>query len=137
MMSGVASSTNSRPVHDREIETAPPVLGPHRHVVAQVVEAGSLFVPYVMSQAYCSRAARQLHVLLDAAHGQAEELVDLAHPLGVAAGQVVVDRDQVDAPAGERVQVERQRRLSVLPSPVYISAILPSWSMTPPINRTS
>ena len=33
-----------------------------------------------------------------------------AHPLGVAAGQVVVDRDDVDALAGERVQVGRQRR---------------------------
>ncbi len=33
-----------------------------------------------------------------------------AHPLGVAAGQVVVDRDDVDALAGQRVQVGRQRR---------------------------
>ena len=40
----------------------------------------------------------------------AEPLVDRAHPLGVALGEVVVDRDEVDALAGERVQVERQRR---------------------------
>ena len=38
-----------------------------------------------------------------------EEPVDLAHPLRVAAGQVVVDRDDVDALALERVQVGRQR----------------------------
>jgi hypothetical protein len=32
-----------------------------------------------------------------------------AHPLGVAAGQVVVDGDHVDALAGERVQIHGQR----------------------------
>ena len=37
-------------------------------------------------------------------------MVDRPHPLHVAAGQVVVDRDQVRAAPGERVQVERQRR---------------------------
>ena len=31
------------------------------------------------------------------------------HPLGVTLGQVVVDRDHVDALAGERVEVARQR----------------------------
>ena len=31
-----------------------------------------------------------------------------AHPLGVVLGQVVVDRDDVDAAAGQRVQVGRQ-----------------------------
>ena len=39
---------------------------------------------------------------------QAEELVEPAHPLGVASGQVVVDRDDVDALACEGVQVGRQ-----------------------------
>ena len=33
-----------------------------------------------------------------------------AVPLGVALGEVVVDRDEVDALAGERVQIERQAR---------------------------
>ena len=45
----------------------------------------------------------------DDADGQAEELVDLAHPLGVAAGEVVVDGDDVDALAGERVEVDGER----------------------------
>ena len=40
----------------------------------------------------------------------AEEAVDLAHPLRVAAGEVVVDRDDVDALAFERVQIGGQRR---------------------------
>ena len=38
-----------------------------------------------------------------------EELVDLAHPLGVALGEVVVDGDDVDAVAGERVEVDGKR----------------------------
>ena len=36
--------------------------------------------------------------------------MDLAHPLGVALGQVVVDRDEVHALAGEAVEVDGQRR---------------------------
>ena len=44
------------------------------------------------------------------ADGQAEEAVEPAHPLGVAPRQVVVDGDHVHALAGERVQVDRQRR---------------------------
>ena len=38
-----------------------------------------------------------------------QHLVDRAHPLGVAAGQVVVDRDDVDALAGERVEDDGER----------------------------
>ncbi len=41
----------------------------------------------------------------DDADGEAEEAVDLAHPLGVALGEIVVDGDDVDAVAGERVEV--------------------------------
>ena len=44
----------------------------------------------------------------DDADRQPEEVVDAAHPLGVAAGQVVVDGDDVDALALERVQVAGQ-----------------------------
>jgi hypothetical protein len=49
------------------------------------------------------------HLLLDAADGEAEEIVEVPHPLGVAAGEVVVDRDELGVPAGEGVEVERQR----------------------------
>ncbi len=53
-----------------------------------------------------------------------------AVPLGVALGEVVVDRDQVGAAAFERVEVEwRAAAISVLPSPVFSSAILP-WCRT-------
>ena len=40
----------------------------------------------------------------------AEEAVDLAHPVGVAAGEIIVDGDDVDALALERVQIDRERR---------------------------
>ena len=43
------------------------------------------------------------------AHRQAQEVVEPAHPLGVAPRQVVVDGDHVHALAGQRVQVDRQR----------------------------
>ena len=36
--------------------------------------------------------------------------MDLAHPLRVAAGEVVVDGDEVDALAGDPVEIRRQRR---------------------------
>jgi hypothetical protein len=65
-----------------------------------------------MSAAYCSRLS--VGVVLaghDEADVEAEPLVDAPHPLGVAnAGQVVVDRDEVDALAGQPVEVDGQRR---------------------------
>ena len=46
----------------------------------------------------------------DESDREAQEPVDLAHPLGVAARQVVVDGDDVDASSLEGVQVDRQSR---------------------------
>ena len=79
-----------------------------RHVVAQVVEAelvvravgdvgGVLLAPH-----------RGRHLGEDHADREAEEPVDAAHVLRVALGQVVVDRDQVHAVAGDRVEVGGQ-----------------------------
>ena len=48
------------------------------------------------------------HLLLEDADGQAEELVDRPHPLGVAAGQVIVDGGDVNALAVKRVEEDRQ-----------------------------
>ena len=44
----------------------------------------------------------------DQADAQAEEAVDLAHPLTVAAGEVIVDGDDVHALTGECIQIRRQ-----------------------------
>ena len=49
-----------------------------------------------------------VQVVLDDADRHAEEAVDAAHPLRVAAGEVVVDGDDVDALAGEGVQIRGQ-----------------------------
>jgi hypothetical protein len=50
-----------------------------------------------------------LHVLQHA-DGQPETVVDRAHPLGVAAGEVVVDGDEMHALAGQRVEDHREGR---------------------------
>jgi hypothetical protein len=44
----------------------------------------------------------------DAADGEAEELVHMAHPVGVARGEVVVDGDHVHAASGQGVEVHGQ-----------------------------
>ena len=81
-----------------------------RHVVAQVVEA-ELVVGAVGDVAVVGLAALVgLHRRQDHAGGQAEEVVDPAHPLRVVLGQVVVDGDDVDALAVEGVEVRRQGR---------------------------
>ena len=82
------------------------------HVVAQVVEA-ELGVGAVRDVGRVGGALLLvgLHVLQHA-DGEPEALVDRAHPLRVAAGQVVVDGDDVDALAGERVEHDGQRRRS-------------------------
>ncbi len=44
------------------------------------------------------------------ADAQTEEVIDMPHPFGIALGEVIVDRDDVHALAGQRVQIRRQRR---------------------------
>ena len=79
------------------------------HVVAEVVEA-ELVVGAVGDVAVVGDAALVgAHRRQDHAGGEAQEVVDAAHPLGVVLGEVVVDRDDVDAQAGERVEVRRER----------------------------
>ncbi len=79
------------------------------HVVAQVVEA-ELVVGAVGDVSGVGAAAL---VVVDAMHddasGHAEKFIDGAHPFGVAAGEVIIDGDDVDALAGERIEVGRKR----------------------------
>ena len=49
-------------------------------------------------------------VVDDDADGEAEEFVDLAHPLGVALGEIVVDGDHVHTVPGQRVEIAGQGR---------------------------
>ena len=79
------------------------VLGGGHAVIAEVVEA-ELGVGSVSNVAGVFGAAIPWwHLVLDRADGQAEEAEKRAHPLGVALGEVVVDGDDVDAEAGERI----------------------------------
>jgi len=50
-----------------------------------------------------------LHPGLDDADGDAKHLVERAHPLGIASGEVVIDRDEMHAEPGQRIEANRQR----------------------------
>ena len=95
------------------------------HVVAQVVEAELVVgaVGDVGGVSHPPLVGR--HLREDHADVQAQEAVHPAHPLAVPFGQIVVDGDDVHALAGHAVEVGRQHQVSVLPSPVFISATLP------------
>ena len=80
------------------------------HVVAQVVEAEFVVRAVGDVGAVGDLPLGVVEVVLDHADRHAQEAVDPAHPLGVATGEVVVDRDHVHALALERVQIRRQRR---------------------------
>jgi hypothetical protein len=84
------------------------LVGAPCHVVAQVVEAELVVGAVGDVTGVGSAALDRRHVAEDHADGEAEVAVDAAHPLGVALGEVVVDRDDVDALAGDRVEVRRQ-----------------------------
>ena len=80
------------------------------HVVAQVIEA-ELVVGAVGDVGFVPGASLGVvQAVHDAADREPQELVDLAHPGGIAPGQIVVDRDHVHALAFERVQIDRQGR---------------------------
>ena len=79
------------------------------HVVAEVVEAELVVGAVGDVGAVGVAALLVVEVVDDDADGEAEEAVDLAHPLGVALGEVVVDGDDVDAVAGERVEIAGKR----------------------------
>ena len=98
-------------VDDREAVAALHELGQRDgHVVAEVVEA-ELGVRSVRDfgvvglLALCER-----HLVLDERRAHPELLEDGADPLGVALGEVVVHRHEVDALAFERVQIQRLDR---------------------------
>ena len=79
------------------------------HIVAQIVES-ELVVRAIGDVRGVGGAALVIdHAVNDAADRQTQEIIDLAHPFGVARGQIVVDRDHVHAGFGNGVQIHRQR----------------------------
>ncbi len=80
------------------------------HVVAEIVEA-ELVVRAIGDVAAIGGAALAVvEFVKDAADGEAEESVDLSHPLGVAPGEVVVHGHNMHAPARQRIEIGGQRR---------------------------
>ncbi len=80
------------------------------HVVAQIVEA-ELVVGAVGDVGGIGRPALLVvQVVHDNADGEPQEGVELAHPLGVALGQIVVDGHDMHAAPGERVEIDRESR---------------------------
>ena len=84
-------------------------LGEH-HVVAQIVKAEFIVRPERHVGSVRRLALGEIHIVCNEADRQPEVAIELAHPLAVAAGEIVVDRDHVDALARERVEVDRRRR---------------------------
>ena len=96
-------------VDDREVEPAlDPVGHLVDHVVAQVVEA-EFVVGAVRDVTPIGRLlGSALHVRQVDADAQAEEAIELAHPLCIAVRQIVVDSDHVHAASGQGIEIHRQ-----------------------------
>ena len=98
-------------VHDGEVVAAlDAVLERVGHVVAQIVEAELGVGPVGDVAGVFTLPCLVVVGVLDRGDADAERVVDRFHPFGVAAGEVVVDGDDVDAVAGQRVEEDRQRR---------------------------
>ena len=80
------------------------------HVVAEVVEAELRVRSVGDVRLVRSLALGERHHVLDETDLHPEGVPDGLRPLGVALGEVVVDGDEVDVPARQRVQVQGHRR---------------------------
>ena len=84
------------------------LLGVDGHVVPQIVKA-KLVVGAIGDVGVIGGLLLRAHDPVDhQTHGQAHEAIDLAHPLGVTLGQIVVHGDDVDALSGQGVQIGGQ-----------------------------
>ncbi len=98
-------------IDDGKVErTLHAVMGLIDHVVAQVIKAvfvvGAVGDVGVVSRLFFF----PLHVGQVDAHRQTQEVEQLAHPLRITAGQVIVDGDHMHALARQCVQISRQGR---------------------------
>ncbi len=97
-------------VHDGEVMAALDLFFfARRHaVVAEIIktELGVRAVGDVTIVLLATDAWRL--VVQNAADGQAKKFVNRTHPLGVARGEVIVDRHEMDAAPGERVEINGQ-----------------------------
>ena len=112
MISGRPRLVDQDAVHlvdDRVVELSLALIFLGRlHVVAEVVEAELVVGAIGDVAAVDLLPLGRFHLRLDRPHGHSQTPEERAHPLGVAAGQVVVDRDDVHALAFERVEIGGQ-----------------------------
>ena len=97
-------------VDNRKIVAALHALGQLKfHVVAQVVEAE--LVVCAVSDVCCVRLAPLVVVKIvhNYADAQPEEFVNLAHPLGIALGQIIVHSHYVNPMPGQCIEIAGQR----------------------------
>ena len=95
-------------VDDRIVQaTLDPVCRLIDHVVAQVVKAVLVVGTVGDVRAVSGLLFLACHVRQIDADAQAQKVVELAHPLGVAIGQIVIDGDDMNTLAGQGVEVDR------------------------------
>ena len=75
------------------------------HVVTQIVEAHLVICAVGYVGGVCLLALVAFFFVNDKADGQTHEAIDLAHPFAVAAGKIIIDRDDVNAVAREGVKI--------------------------------
>ena len=83
--------------------------GAHHHVVTQIVEAELGIGAIGDIGGIGGQLVLERHAVLQQAHSHAQEAIDLAHPLGVALCQVIVNGNDVDALGGNGVKVAGER----------------------------
>ena len=79
------------------------------HVVTQIVEAHLVVRAVGYVGGICLTALVVVLLMDYQTDLEPHKAVDFAHPLAVAACEVVVDRDDVDSVAGERVEISGKR----------------------------
>jgi uncharacterized protein (TIGR03437 family) len=97
-------------VDDRELVAAlDAILQAELHVVAQIIESVLVVGPVGDVGVVGVVALLVVQIVDDDTDREAKKLVNAAHPLGIALGQVIVDGDDMHAFTGERVQVNGKR----------------------------
>ena len=82
----------------------------HLHVIAQIIEAKLVVGAVCDVTIVGGLALLVVNVVDDDTDRQTQKIVDLAHPARVARGQIIVHRNDMDALARQRIQVNGKRR---------------------------
>ena len=108
---GLVDQDGVRLVHQRHVEGPVHQFGDvPDQAIAQVIEARLLRRHVGHIRAIGLLPVRTRHAVLHERHRQAEPLIERRHPLRVAPRQVVVEGEDVDAAAGERIERRRHHR---------------------------